>query len=108
MHQVRAGASIASLPWRGARVACAPPHKSLGAHAPVHAVPADDAGVLIVRSAAVRPRCVSLAVSPTSLSRRLPAACWFRESRPAGGELVRSCAFSLVGRVAFPWATSLG
>jgi hypothetical protein len=99
---------VASVPWQDACMAGAPPHDSLGAHAPSHAVPADNAGVLVVRSVAVRLRSISLAVLPISLSRQLPAACWFRESRPAGGELVRSCAFSLVGRVAFPWATSLG
>ena len=73
VHQVLAGASIASLPWHGTRVAGAPPHKSLGARAPTNAVPADNAGVFVVRSTIVRPRCVALAVSPASLSRRLPA-----------------------------------
>ena len=108
MHQVLAGASIASLPWHGARVAGAPPHKSLGARAPTDTVPADDAGVFAVCSTIVRTRCVAPAVSPASLSRRIPAVWWFRESRPAGEVVIRSCAFFLVCRVVFPWTVSLG
>ena len=108
VHQVHAGASVASLPWHGTRVACASPHESLGAHAPSHVVPAGNAGVLVVRSVAVRQRCVPLAVLLISLSRRLPAACGFRARRRAGGQPVRSFALSLAGRAAFPWPASVG
>ena len=108
VHQVPAGASIASLPWHGARVAGAPPHESLGAGAPTDTVPADDAGVFVVCSTVVRTRCVALAKSRACLSRRLPAVWWYRESRPASEVVIRPCAFLLVCRVAFPWSASLG
>ena len=85
VHQVPAGASIASLPWHGARVAGAPPHKSLGARAPTDTVPADDAGVFAVCSTIVRTRCVALAVSPASLS---PEARILKKTNPPGLRLV--------------------
>ena len=108
VHQVPAGAAIASLPWHGARVAGAPPHESLGASAPTDTVPADDAGVFAVCSTVVRTRCTVLAMSRACLGRRLPAVWWYRESRPASEVILRPCAFFLVCRVAFPWSASLG
>ena len=89
-------------------MAGAPPHESLGAGAPTDTVPADDAGVFVVCSTVVRTRCIALAMSRACLGRRLPAVWWYRESRPAGEVVIRSCAFFLVCHVVFPWTVTLG
>ena len=88
VDHVRAGAAVASLPWQGARVACAAPHEPLGARAPAHFVAAHDAGVLIVHSFGVCHRCVPVAVLLEVLLGRLgragPALAGARAVRHVG------------------------
>ena len=108
VHQVLAGASIASLSWHGARVAGAPPHKSLAARAPTDSVPADHAGSFVARTAIIRPCCAALVVSPARFGRHSPAACGFRESHAASENGVQRSVSTLACRTVFPCTAILG